>query len=203
MDFKELNKEFGNADLFLIDQILKGRFHTGSRLLDAGCGEGRNMVYFVRNGYSIYGIDPDPEMVSMARLIARSNNPDYVTENIMVSSIEGNPFPDAFFDIVICINVMHRAGDTDHFFRLLQAQANLLKVGGQFYLSMESDLMGWKEDKSRRIRKEKNTDHVRLRMNSTLLEKILALKLFSKEEPVRTLHIEETVCNSGIWFRKI
>jgi len=203
MDFRELNKELGNADLFLIDQILKGSFHPGMRILDAGCGEGRNMIYFVRNNFSIYGIDPDPVKVSMAKLIARSSNKNFTIENILVSSIEDNPFPNEFFDVVLCINVLHSANDSEHFMRLLEAQIRILKRGGLFYISMESDMEGKSKCEKIAPRKGALADRVSLRMTSDLFNRILSLNSLIKNEPVRTLHIEETIRISGFWFRKI
>jgi hypothetical protein len=48
---KELNQLLGNIDIYLLDQILKARFEKHCKILDAGCGEGRNLIFFVRNEY--------------------------------------------------------------------------------------------------------------------------------------------------------
>ncbi len=40
MNFQDLNKEIGNIDIYLLDQILKGRYQQTHRILDAGCGFG-------------------------------------------------------------------------------------------------------------------------------------------------------------------
>jgi SAM-dependent methyltransferase len=72
MDVKMLNSALGNADLILVDQILKNRFHKQMRILDAGCGEGRNMVYFIKNDFRIYGIDANADAVKLAKLYCRS-----------------------------------------------------------------------------------------------------------------------------------
>ena len=50
---KELNHLLGNIDIYLLDQILKDRFKKSFKILDAGCGEGRNLIYFVRNGFKL------------------------------------------------------------------------------------------------------------------------------------------------------
>ncbi|WP_332912670.1 hypothetical protein [Algoriphagus boritolerans] len=47
MEVTELNQLLGNVDIYLLDQILKGRFSKEMKILDAGCGEGRNAVYFI------------------------------------------------------------------------------------------------------------------------------------------------------------
>ena len=48
---------FGGIDIYLFDQLLKGRFVPGMRILDAGCGSGRNLVYFLRSGYEVFAVD--------------------------------------------------------------------------------------------------------------------------------------------------
>ena len=46
-----IREEFGDIDIYLFDQLLKGRLDASMSLLDAGCGGGRNLYYFLRNGY--------------------------------------------------------------------------------------------------------------------------------------------------------
>ena len=66
MHHKELNKLVGNVDIYLLDHILKGTFEGKIKLLDAGCGEGRNLKYFINNGFDIYGVDSNPMAIKMA-----------------------------------------------------------------------------------------------------------------------------------------
>jgi len=204
MDFRALNKELGNADLLLIDQILKGRFQPEKRMLDAGCGEGRNMIYFVNNHFPIYGLDQNPEMVTMARLIARSVNKNYTVENIIQGTIEKNPFPAAFFDVVLCINVLHAARDTNHFFEMVESLLRVLRKGGGLYIGMACKSPGGKEISASPSRK-KNESHtpVKLLMNEDLMRKLLELNSIEKDEPAQFHQIEGSICMTGIWLRKI
>ena len=50
MPISTLQEQFGHIDIYLFDQLLKGRISPGMRILDAGCGSGRNLVYFLRQG---------------------------------------------------------------------------------------------------------------------------------------------------------
>jgi 2-polyprenyl-3-methyl-5-hydroxy-6-metoxy-1,4-benzoquinol methylase len=42
-----LRREFGDIDIYVFDQLLRGRITEGMRVLDAGCGGGRNIVYMM------------------------------------------------------------------------------------------------------------------------------------------------------------
>jgi tellurite methyltransferase len=44
----DLQEQFGPIDIYLFDQLLKGSIQPGMRVLDAGCGSGRNLVYLLR-----------------------------------------------------------------------------------------------------------------------------------------------------------
>ena len=56
----DLQAQFGEIDIYLFDQLLRGRLVPGTRILDVGCGSGRNLVYLLRAGYQVFGVDPDP-----------------------------------------------------------------------------------------------------------------------------------------------
>ena len=43
-----LQDEFGSIDIYVFDQLLRGRITPGMRVFDAGCGGGRNLVYLLR-----------------------------------------------------------------------------------------------------------------------------------------------------------
>ena len=135
-----LNNALGNADLVLIDQILKNRFHKQMKILDAGCGEGRNMVYFVKNDFNIYGIDINAEAVKMAKFYCKSLNRTFEMENIQNFSIEDNPFPDRFFDAIICINVLHSAKNQNEFLEWFEQLVRMLNSGGLLLLSLQSQI---------------------------------------------------------------
>ena len=49
----DLVAQFGQIDIYLFDQLLRGRIRPGMRILDAGCGGGRNLVYMLKNGFDV------------------------------------------------------------------------------------------------------------------------------------------------------
>jgi SAM-dependent methyltransferase len=203
MDIKKLNHELGNADLILIDQILKNRFHKEMRILDAGCGEGRNMVFFVRNNYLIFGIDQDPEAVKLARIFCGSLNRDYDVENIQCFPIEDNPFPDGFFDVVICINVLHDARNRLAFLNMFNQLIRLLNSGGFLLLSMESKI-GIPERSDMKIYEEEGTKNqiANFYFSEELAREIFSKDLWTKIEPVKTMLFDDTKSFSYLLIKK-
>jgi SAM-dependent methyltransferase len=83
-----LQEWFGGIDIYVFDQLLKGRFVPGMRVLDAGCGTGRNLVYFLRSGYEVFGVDESEEAILQARKLAAALAPHLPAENFRVGSIE-------------------------------------------------------------------------------------------------------------------
>jgi SAM-dependent methyltransferase len=136
MEIAELNKLLGNVDIYLLDQILKGRFGKEMKILDAGCGEGRNTVYFVRHGYQIFGIDPNETAIQYCRFQARSLNPDFDLHRFQVGKLEAVPFHAGAFDSVICSAVLHFARDRDNFLQMISEIHRVLKPRGILWFRM-------------------------------------------------------------------
>jgi len=65
-----LQEYFGNIDIYLFDQLLKGRFNTCKTILDVGCGSGRNLIYFLRQSVDVYGIDSSPDAIAEVKKLA-------------------------------------------------------------------------------------------------------------------------------------
>ena len=96
-----IQAQFGQIDIYLFDQLLKGRISPGMRILDAGCGSGRNIGYFLREGYDVYAIDPDVQAVESVRALARMFAPALPESNFSVQAVEQMSFDDAYADVVI------------------------------------------------------------------------------------------------------
>ena len=132
----DLLQEFGQIDIYLFDQLLRGRVTPGMRILDVGCGHGRNLVYFLREGYDVFGVDADAHAIEAARRLAASPPND----NFRVEKIEAMSFPDAFADVVISSAVLHFARDDDHFRAMLLGTWRVLKPGGLFFCRLASSI---------------------------------------------------------------
>ncbi|WP_291788164.1 methyltransferase domain-containing protein [Cecembia sp.] len=139
MEIKELNNLLGNVDLYLLDQILKGRFDKSMKILDAGSGEGRNCIYFLQQGYQIFGADANGSAIQMARIIAQTIKPDYDLYRFQDCHIEDMPFHSEAFDAILSSAVLHFAQSETHFFQMLDEMMRVLKPGGTFFMRMCTD----------------------------------------------------------------
>lgn len=122
-----LQEQFGPIDIYLFDQLLRGRIATGMRIFDAGCGYGRNLVYFLNEGYEVFGVDRDPQAVACLP-----------PPNFRVESIEKMSFPDHFADVVLSSAVLHFAIDDEQFHAMLSGSWRVLKPGGLFFCRLAS-----------------------------------------------------------------
>ena len=133
-----LQEQFGQIDIYVFDQILRGNIALDMRVLDVGCGYGRNLVYLLREGCEIFALDANPEGVSHVRALARELAPQLPAENFRVGSIEAMDFPDAFADVVICNSVLHFARDEQHFLAMVSELWRVLRPGGLLFCRLGS-----------------------------------------------------------------
>lgn len=136
----DLQEQFGQIDIYLFDQLLRRRIPPGVRVLDAGCGSGRNLVYFLREGYDVFGVDIDPNAVEYTRSLARSYAPSLPAPNFRVEAIEEMSFPDAFADLVLSSAVLHFARSDEHFESMLRGTWRVLKPEGMLFCRLASSI---------------------------------------------------------------
>ena len=132
--------EFGQIDIYLFDQILRGRIAPGQRIVDAGCGGGRNLVYFFKNGFEIFGVDGDPRAIASVRSIASQLAPTLSEANFRVEPVEQMTFPNGFADVVLGSAVLHFARDDRQFSAMLREMWRVLKPGGLFFCRLASNI---------------------------------------------------------------
>jgi tellurite methyltransferase len=139
---------FGSIDIYLFDQLLKGRFVPGMRVLDAGCGSGRNLVYFFWSGYDVCGVDESEEAIAQTRRLASALAPPSSTEtparspsdNFRVEPIERMSFADAGFDVVLSSAVLHFARNEEQWHAMLNEMWRVLKPGGILFARLASTI---------------------------------------------------------------
>jgi 2-polyprenyl-3-methyl-5-hydroxy-6-metoxy-1,4-benzoquinol methylase len=135
-----LQEQFGQIDIYLFDQLLKGRITPGMRIVDAGCGGGRNLIYLLREGYEVYGADMDAQSIESVRFFAKKFAPALPATNFRVESVEHMSFADDFADVVISNTVLHLAADDAQFEAMLQGTWRVLKPGGLFFCRVASTI---------------------------------------------------------------
>jgi len=130
----DLLQEFGNIDIYVFDQLLRGRISPGMRVFDAGCGGGRNLVYLLRQGYDVCGNDADPQAIAHVKALAGAQY------DFRVEAIEHTSFPDAHAGVVMASAVLHFARDAAHFEAMLRQMWRVLKPGGIFFARLASTI---------------------------------------------------------------
>jgi tellurite methyltransferase len=136
----DLRAQFGDIDIYLFDQLLRGRITPGMRIVDAGCGAGRNLVYLLQQRYDVYGVDADPVAIETVRRLAARLAPDIPPENFQVQTLEHMAFPDHFADVVVTNAVLHFARDDEQFGAMLRSCWRVLKPGGMLFARLASTI---------------------------------------------------------------
>ena len=159
-----LRDEFGDIDIYLFDQLLRGRITAGMRIFDAGCGAGRNLVYLIRQGFEVCGNDTNPAAIAQVRALAAalasasaaggrgvtapelagrpnaSEGGSALEPDFRVEAIENTSFPDAHADVVIASAVLHFARDRAHFDAMVGQLGRVLRPGGLFFARLASSI---------------------------------------------------------------
>jgi len=135
-----LSKWFGGIDIYLFDQLLKGRFNPDLRILDAGCGSGRNLVYFFRAGYEVFAVDESSAAIAQTRRLAGELAPQLPADNFREEAVNRLSFPDVTFDVVISSAVLHFADDQQQWDSMIKEMWRVLKPGGIFFARLASSI---------------------------------------------------------------
>jgi tellurite methyltransferase len=135
-----LREQFGDIDIYLFDQLLRGRIRHGMRIIDAGCGAGRNLVYLLREGHDVFGADEDAGAIDRVSRLAQELAPQLPPGRFLNQPIEAMTFPDAFADVVISSAVLHFARDDAHFDGMVRGTWRVLKPGGMLFCRLASSI---------------------------------------------------------------
>ena len=133
-----LADQFGQIDIYLFDQLLRGRIRPGMKVFDAGCGGGRNLVYLMRAGYDVYGADANPAAITAIRQLAATLAPRLPAEHFRAEPLDRLSFPEGFADVVLSSAVLHFAESDADFDAMLQGTWRMLKPGGLFFCRLAS-----------------------------------------------------------------
>ena len=137
---RELRSQFGDIDIYLFDQILRGRFDARATVLDAGCGDGRNLIYFLQHGFTCFGVDEDPAAIQLIQQAAARLAPQLPASNFVVASIDRLPHADGSMEAVLASAVLHFARDETHWMRMVQEIWRVLAPNGLFFARLASNV---------------------------------------------------------------
>jgi tellurite methyltransferase len=207
----DLQEWFGGIDIYIFDQLLKGRFVPGMRVLDAGCGSGRNLVYFLRSGFEVFGIDESAAQIAQVRRMAAALAPHLPAENFRVGSVEklSADFADyktansnqqsvdsrsenaVGFDVVLSSAVLHFARDEEQWQAMVNEMWRVLKPSGIFFARLASTIGVEDQIKlieGRRYRLPDGSD--RFLVDEAMLHRITAALGGDFIEPIKTTVVE-------------
>ncbi|HSE52278.1 MAG TPA: class I SAM-dependent methyltransferase, partial [Gemmatimonadales bacterium] len=136
----DLQDQFGEIDIYLFDQLLRRRLVPGMRVFDAGCGSGRNLVYLLRSGYEVFGVDADPNAIRSVQQLAARLAPNLPSENFRVEALEQISIPERFADVVLSSAVLHFARDDAQFDAMLRGTWRVLRPGGMLFCRLASSI---------------------------------------------------------------
>lgn len=135
-----LRKSFGEIDIYLFDQLLRGRFDGRPRILDAGCGTGRNLPFFLENGFDVHAADADASAIRAVRGLVATLNPAMPPDRIQHASLDSLPWGDGAFDAVICSAVLHFAPDEAAFAAMVREMWRVLAPDGLFFARLATSI---------------------------------------------------------------
>jgi SAM-dependent methyltransferase len=135
-----LREQFGDIDIYLFDQLLRGRIGDGATVLDAGCGGGRNLVFMMQAGMNVFGIDESAEAIAAVRRQAAAYAPDLPPAQFSVQPIDAMSFRDGTMDVVVCSAVLHFARDEAHFDACVAELWRVLAPGALLFCRLASTI---------------------------------------------------------------
>lgn len=199
MQNKSIQSLLGQTDIYLIDQIMKGRYVADDIILDAGCGSGRNMYWFLKNGFTITGIDINEVAIEELKV----NYPGLSENSLLVSPLDNTPFANNHFNHIICSAVLHFAKSLAQFNSMFTELVRILKPGGTLFIRMTSDI--GIEEKVTPI-----TDGVytipdgstRFLLTRQLLTAAMKQNKLSFMEPLKTVNVDDVRCMSILLLQK-
>jgi ubiquinone/menaquinone biosynthesis C-methylase UbiE len=198
MAIESIKELLGQTDIYLIDQIMKDRYKKGDRILDAGCGRGRNLHWFLQNEFDVYGIDVAEEVIDELK-----NNYAFAADKFFVSGVERMHFEDNYLDHIICSAVLHFAKNMIHFKDMFSELVRVLKPKGTLFIRMTSDI--GIEEKVKHL--ENGVYSIpdgskRFLLTKNLLAECISDCNVSLIEPLKTVNVNDAKCVSTIMLSK-
>ncbi|MEP2935208.1 MAG: class I SAM-dependent methyltransferase [Gilvibacter sp.] len=198
MSLQLLRQQIEGVDIYLLDQILKGRYLKEHSILDAGCGAGRNLKWFYQNGMTIFGIDNDPDKIALAKANYASQQANFIN-----GELDNMPYKDVQFDHIICSAVLHFASNTEHFYKMLGEMIRVLKPNGTLFVRLTSTFATSKnfEQTGQGLYNLRDGTE-RFLLTPELLAVTLESFPLALIEPLKTVNVNDLRCMSTLVLQK-
>lgn len=129
-----------NADMSDIYKRFEENLKPGCRILDLGCGSGRDSKYFLDKGYDVVSLDASEAMCRKTQ--------ELTGKAAVHMRIEAMNYENEFDAVWACASLLHVAKSDMH--KILEKAMKALRVGGVLYAS-------WKYGKSEQTRDDGRT----------------------------------------------
>jgi len=117
---------FGAQTQFVLDRFLS-HLPAKASILDAGCGSGRDLKFFLSRGHCVLGIDASTALVQMAA--------EYSGAPCEFARIESISYEERFDGIWACASLLHLPQDV--FRPALRCLNRALKRGGTLFMAVQ------------------------------------------------------------------
>ena len=198
MNISTLKEDIKGVDIYILDQILKDRYQSGAKILDAGCGNGRNLKWFYQPDYEIYGTDTNVERLKLCKELYKLQK-----ENFIRASIDELLYESNAFDHVICIAVLHFAENLNHFLKMFEELVRVLKPHGSLLIRtasnfgiesqikfIENGIYKLPDDRTRFLLDAEILDHIK-NMKTVLLVEDVKTTIVHNKRAMTTLVIKK------------
>jgi ubiquinone/menaquinone biosynthesis C-methylase UbiE len=199
MKSNSLQNLVGDTDIYLLDQIMKGRYGQTDKILDAGCGAGRNLHWFLKEKMDVYGIDTNAAPINELKA-SYSLLP---SDRFQTGPVEQLPFRNNFFDHIISSAVLHFANSYSQFHNMLEEMLRVLKPGGSLFIRMTSNI-GIEAD----VKAAGDGVYIipdrskRFLLTRSLLQESIEQYGLSFLEPFKTVNVNDKRCMSTLVLKK-
>jgi len=103
------------------------------KVLDLGCGAGRNLIYLAKKGFDVYGIDISPEGITVIQKILKNEK---LTSSLKIGDVfKRLPYPDDMFDAVVSVQVLQH-GTEEKIKKAISEINRILRPGGIIFITL-------------------------------------------------------------------
>ena len=130
----------GNTDVYLVDQILKGRFDCFETVLDVGCGSGRNLQWFAKNNFSITCLDRSAQVLDVAKNNLMGWNSELHSNRFIENGAAEFQLHPEKFDLIICNAVLHFSKNKEEFLNIINNMWDHLSRNGILFIRLGTSI---------------------------------------------------------------